>query len=666
MAESFTLQTSDSNVQQSDVLGRVSFAASNESNSADARLIGASIHAEAEGDFTETSNPTSLVFSTANSESAMSKIKITSSGHFIPVNNKTYDIGSSSLKFRNIYGETNYTDNVILTSGSAPSPTTSSLYNLSGVLYYEDKAVAILPSGGLANQILQKTSDSSYDLSWINNYATEVDVYVKNTTGSGLLKGQAVYINGAQGDHPTITLAQANTESMSSKTIGLLKQDLANNEFGYVISEGVLTGVNTDSAGSAGDPIWLSSSTPGGLLYGLANKPVAPDNLVFIGYVLRKQQNQGIIYVKVQNGFELEELHNVRIKSLVDNDILTYNSASGLWANTTNPSGSLNNSIVTVSGMFVSGSGALNTGITTVSGMFVSGSGALNDRISTHTHTSSQISDFNSSVSGLLPTISNSGDNRVLTSTGSTLDINAESSLTFDGSSLAVPSGSASVPGLTAIGDPNTGLLFPAVDSVSLSTNSTSRMNINASGYIGVGANGTTARTLLLNKAITGSIASYGLIQQGSVQSDVTTGVTSIYSIMNIAATSFTLPSYTHFTAASNPPTGGAVVTNQIGFQVSSAMTGGTNNWGFRGTLATATGNWNLYIDGTAQNYILGNVGIGTGKTAPSCALDVHGLITANSGNFTTNLQIAGNTLTSGIALNMINSANLYLWSNFR
>ena len=61
--------------------------------------------------------------------------------------------------------------------------------------------------------------------------------------------------------------------------------------------------------------------------------------------------------------------------------------------------------------------------------------------VSGHTHTSSNITDFNSSVSGLLPTISNSGDNRILTSTGSTIGINAESNLTFDGATLTATSG---------------------------------------------------------------------------------------------------------------------------------------------------------------------------------------------------------------------------------
>jgi hypothetical protein len=55
-----------------------------------------------------------------------------------------------------------------------------------------------------------------------------------------------------------------------------------------------------------------------------------------------------------------------------------------------------------------------------------------------HYHVSADISDFTSSVSGLLPVIANSGDNRILTSTGSTVGVNAESNLTFDGNLLSV------------------------------------------------------------------------------------------------------------------------------------------------------------------------------------------------------------------------------------
>jgi hypothetical protein len=96
----------------------------------------------------------------------------------------------------------------------------------------------------------------------------------------------------------------------------------------------------------------------------------------------------------------------------------------------------------TAANFFVGGSGislnyndVANTLTINTSGLQPSGSYAL----SSHNHTSSQITNFNSSVSGLLPTISNSGDNRVLTSTGSSVGINAESNLTFDGTNLSSP-----------------------------------------------------------------------------------------------------------------------------------------------------------------------------------------------------------------------------------
>ena len=123
------------------------------------------------------------------------------------------------------------------------------------------------------------------------------------------------------------------TEATSSKTMGLIAQDLAINGFGYVITEGLLDGLDTSAAGAAGDTVWLG--TNGNLLYGLANKPSAPAHMVFIGIVTRKQSENGEIFVKVQNGFELEELHNVAISSLANAQLLQYESATSLWKNKT-------------------------------------------------------------------------------------------------------------------------------------------------------------------------------------------------------------------------------------------------------------------------------------------------------------------------------------------
>jgi len=57
--------------------------------------------------------------------------------------------------------------------------------------------------------------------------------------------------------------------------------------------------------------------------------------MVFVGWVIRANANNGEIYVKPQNGFELEELHNVKIVSPIDNNVLAYDSATSLWTNQT-------------------------------------------------------------------------------------------------------------------------------------------------------------------------------------------------------------------------------------------------------------------------------------------------------------------------------------------
>lgn len=196
---------------------------------------------------------------------------------------------------------------------------------------------------------------------------------------------------------------------------------------------------------------------------------------------------------------------------------------------------------------------------------------------------------------------------------------------------ITVAAGSVSAPALTATGDTNTGIYFPATDSISVATGGVQRINVNSAGEVGIGVAGTAGRTVLISKNLTGATSYFGVIQQGVVQSDVTVGVTGFYNILNAQSASFTLGSYTHFLCASNALAGGAALTSQFGFSVSSTLNGATNNYGFRGSIAAATGCWNAYMDGTAQNFFAGNVGIGTGRNTPSVALDVNGVIAAST-----------------------------------
>jgi hypothetical protein len=156
---------------------------------------------------------------------------------------------------------------------------------------------------------------------------------VQNATGSAITKGSVVYINGANGDNPTIALADADTEATSSKTLGIVTADIANGAQGYVIESGLITNINT-AAASAGQSVWLSS-TAGGFVFGAP--PAKPAHSVYLGVVTRANTNNGTILVKVQNGYELNELHDVNAGSPAVDDILQWNGTA--WVNATPPVG---------------------------------------------------------------------------------------------------------------------------------------------------------------------------------------------------------------------------------------------------------------------------------------------------------------------------------------
>ena len=159
-------------------------------------------------------------------------------------------------------------------------------------------------------------------------------MYVKNGAAA-LTKGTPVYITGADGTNVIVGAASNATEGTSSKVIGLLETDLAINAMGYVVTGGKCTNIDTSGAGAAGDPVWLG--VDGAKIYGLAGKPSAPAHLVYLGVVSRKNANTGEIEVNVQNGFELQELHNVQINSgtLATGQALTYDASISLWKNAT-------------------------------------------------------------------------------------------------------------------------------------------------------------------------------------------------------------------------------------------------------------------------------------------------------------------------------------------
>lgn len=161
------------------------------------------------------------------------------------------------------------------------------------------------------------------------NQADRVVAEVRNETGATVTKGTVVYLNGARGGKALIQKAQANAELTSSGTFGVIQSDINNNANGYAVIIGSVTGLNTSSY-TAGNVLWLSPTVAGGYT---TTKPSATNHAVYVGIVTASSTTQGSIEVKIQNGYELDELHNVSITSNANNDALIYDSAIGLWKN---------------------------------------------------------------------------------------------------------------------------------------------------------------------------------------------------------------------------------------------------------------------------------------------------------------------------------------------
>jgi hypothetical protein len=153
-------------------------------------------------------------------------------------------------------------------------------------------------------------------------------VRVTNRTGVTIPKRSVVSVRGAQGNRPTIALADADLEMGSTSVLGITAEAIADNAEGFVMTGGVLRDVDT-SAFTEGAVLWLSQ-TAGSITQ---TRPTQPAHGVLVGYCIRSHASVGMIFVKIQNGQELDELHDVLISGLTDNDILSYDAASGLWKN---------------------------------------------------------------------------------------------------------------------------------------------------------------------------------------------------------------------------------------------------------------------------------------------------------------------------------------------
>ena len=144
---------------------------------------------------------------------------------------------------------------------------------------------------------------------------------------------QVVIVAGATGQRLSVKLAKANNDVNSAGTLGVVCENIAGNQEGFICSVGQLTQINTTGSlqgetWADGDSLYLSPTTFGAITN---VKPSAPFHEVRLGYVEYAHAVNGKIYVKIDNGYELDELHNVDINSPANGNYLEYNGT--LWVN---------------------------------------------------------------------------------------------------------------------------------------------------------------------------------------------------------------------------------------------------------------------------------------------------------------------------------------------
>jgi len=163
-----------------------------------------------------------------------------------------------------------------------------------------------------------------------NDTATVVMAKVHNNSGVTLTNGKIVALSssGTSSNEPAVRLANNKHDSTSANTLGFVSGSIAVNDTGWVILSGKIEKLNT-SAFANGDIIYLDSISG----EWTKSKPVAPYHLVYLGVVTKANAGNGSIFVKPQNGYELNEIHDAKITSPLNNQVLAYSDTQSLWKN---------------------------------------------------------------------------------------------------------------------------------------------------------------------------------------------------------------------------------------------------------------------------------------------------------------------------------------------
>jgi len=209
---------------------------------------------------------------------------------------------------------------------------TLNINSLGAITLYRNNDGPIVPGDILAGaEMLCVYNSTTPSFQCIGTSPNTLLNYVTNDDTVTITKGQPVYASGGIGDRLKVKLAYNTGDSTSAQTIGLVfSTSIAAGQQGIIIMQGLLTGLSTlsTSTWADGNAVYLGdtagSKTP--------TKPHAPKHLVYLGFVTTASNgNAGRLYVRVQNGYEMDELHDVAAQNPNNGDTLQYNTSNNLW-----------------------------------------------------------------------------------------------------------------------------------------------------------------------------------------------------------------------------------------------------------------------------------------------------------------------------------------------
>lgn len=234
-----------------------------------------------------------------------------------------------------ISGVTGYTDGDAYLIRFTNGNTTDSTLNISGQgpipLYRNNDGPIVAGDISDGAEMLCVYNSTTPSFQCIGTSPNSLITYVTNDDTVTITKGQPVYASGGIGDRLEVKLAYNTGDATSAQTIGLvMSTSIAAGQKGFIMMQGLLDGLSIlpTATWSDGDAVYLDA-TAGSIT---KVKPHAPYHLVYLGFVTTANNgNAGRMYVRVQNGYEMDELHDVSAQTPNNGDTLIYNSTTNLW-----------------------------------------------------------------------------------------------------------------------------------------------------------------------------------------------------------------------------------------------------------------------------------------------------------------------------------------------